>query len=113
MPCEDCGVLLEPDSEWYSSGPAARVCRSCQNKRYEAKIAGTPKGERRKRRKALLAKKRRLEARIERDHGELASVLRELQADPGGNSPVATRGWPPPRRPLDAAPAKAPEGAAQ
>ena len=81
MPCEDCDVLLEPDSEWYSSGPAARVCRSCQNKRYEAMIAGTPKGERRERRKALLAKKRRLESRIERDHGELASVLRELQAD--------------------------------
>ena len=83
VPCEDCGVLLEPDSEWYMSGPAPRVCRRCQNKRYEAKIAGTPQGERRKRRKALLAKKRRLEARIERDQGALASVLLELGAGEG------------------------------
>lgn len=76
--CEDCGAPLESGG-WH--GPRARVCRSCQNKRHEAKIAGTAEGERRKRRKALQSKKRRLEARIERDRAELVGVLLELGAE--------------------------------
>lgn len=76
--CEDCGAPLESDG-WH--GPRPRVCRSCQNKRYEAKIAGTPDGERRKRRKALQSKKRRLESRIERGRAELIGVLLELGAE--------------------------------
>ena len=75
--CEDCEAPLESGG-WH--GPRPRVCRSCQNKRYEAKIAGTPEGVRRKRRKALQSKKRRLESRIERDQAELAGVLLELGA---------------------------------
>ena len=77
--CEDCGALLDAYSGYFA-GSLPQVCRPCQNKRYEAKIAGTPQGERRKRRKALLAKKRRLESRIERDQAELAGVLIELGA---------------------------------
>ena len=77
--CEDCEALLDAEPGYFS-GTLPRVCRPCQNKRYEAKIAGTPQGERRKRRKALLAKKRRLESRIERDQAELAGVLLELGA---------------------------------
>lgn len=76
--CEDCGDPLESNG-WH--GPPASVCRGCQNKRYEAKIAGTPEGERRKRRKALLSKKRRLESRIERDRAALVAVLLELGED--------------------------------
>ena len=76
---EDCGALLDA-YPGYFAGTLPRVCRRCQNKRYEAKIAGTPQGEIRKRRKALLAKKRRLESRIERDQAELAGVLLELGA---------------------------------
>jgi len=80
VPCEDCGALLEPIADdGYSHAP--RVCRSCQNKRYEAKIAGTPEGARRKRRKTLHSKKRRLELRIERDQAALAAVLLELGAE--------------------------------
>ncbi len=77
--CEDCEALLDSEPGYFS-GILPRVCRSCQNKRYEAKIAGTPQGETRRRRKALLAKKRRLTARIERDQAELAGVLLELGA---------------------------------
>ena len=76
---EGCETLLEPTG-WCAPGPEPRFCRPCQNQRYEAKIAGTPQGETRKRRKALLAKKRRLESRIERDQAELAGVLLELGA---------------------------------
>ena len=80
VPCEDCGTLLEPD-DWYSPGRYPRVCRACQNKRYEAKIRDTPKGERRCGRKTLVAKRRRLEARIERDTAALEDVRRALAAD--------------------------------
>lgn len=76
--CEDCGAPLESGG-WH--GPRASVCRGCQNKRYEAKIAGTAEGVRRKRRKALQSKKRRLESRIERDRAELTAVLLELGAE--------------------------------
>ena len=71
--------VLDPYSGYFA-GSLPQVCRPCQNKRYVAKIAGTPQGARRKRRKALLAKKRRLESRIERDQAELAGVLLELGA---------------------------------
>lgn len=71
VPCEDGGALLGPE-RGYFSGHMPRVCRSCQNQRYEAKIDGTPEGERRKRRKALVAKKRRLESRLGRDQAALA-----------------------------------------
>ena len=76
---ERCETLLEPTG-WCAPGPEPRFCRSCQNQRYEAKIARTPQGARRKRRKALLAKKRRRESHIERDQAELAGVLLELGA---------------------------------
>ena len=75
--CEDCDAPLDAEPGYFA-GSLPRVCRPCQNKRYEAKIAGTPQGETRKRRKALLAKKRRLESRIESDRAELAGVLLEL-----------------------------------
>ena len=74
---EGCETLLEPSS-WRNPGPGGQYCRSCQNRNYESRIAGTPQGEHRKRRKALHAKRRRLQARIERDQGELAAVLLEL-----------------------------------
>ena len=75
VPCAGCGRLLEPSS-WRNPGPDPdEYCKSCQNKRYEAKIAGTAQGARRKHRKALHAKRRRLEARIERDRAQLAAVL--------------------------------------
>lgn len=77
---EGCETLLEPSS-WRNSGPEPKYCRACQNKNYESKIAGTPQGARRKRRKSLHAKRRRLESRIERDQADLAAVLLELGAD--------------------------------
>lgn len=78
--CEDCDAPLDAEPGYFA-GHMPKVCRACQNKRYEAKIAGTPEGERRKRRKALHSKKRRLEARIERDQAALAAVLLELGAE--------------------------------
>lgn len=55
MECSGDGfeTLLEP-AGWASPGPGPRYCRPCQNKNYEAKIAGTIQGMRRKRRKAPL-----------------------------------------------------------
>lgn len=84
---EGCETLLEPSS-WRNSGPEPKYCRACQNKNYELKIAGTPQGERRKRRKALHSKRRRLEARIERDRAELAAVLLELGAEAAQGAPA-------------------------
>jgi hypothetical protein len=78
IPCEDCGTLL--DNDWYKSGPQARVCRSCQNKRYEAKTRGTPEGERRRKRKTLLAKLKRIEDRMIRDQLTHAEVCEDLKA---------------------------------
>ena len=78
IPCEDCGTLL--DNDWYKSGPRSQVCRSCQNKRYEAKTRGTPEGERRRRRKTLLAKLKRIEDRMIRDQRTHAEVSEELKA---------------------------------
>ena len=79
VPCEDgCGALL--DNDWWKSGPQARVCRRCQNKRYEAKSKGTPEGERRRKRKTLLAKLKRIEGRMERDQRTHATVCEELKA---------------------------------
>lgn len=77
---EGCDTLLEPGG-WGTPGPDPKYCRACQNKNYEAKIAGTAQGARRKRRKSLHSKRRRLEARIERDQADLAAVLLELGAD--------------------------------
>ena len=79
IPCEDCGALLDPNEHW-SRGQQPRLCRSCQNKRYEAKTRNTPQGERRRRRNALLAKQRRLEARIQRDTVSLENVRQSLAA---------------------------------
>ena len=78
IPCEDCKILL--DFEWFSPGRRPSVCRTCQNKRYEAKTQATPNGERRRRRRTLLAKLKRLEARIERDQATHAQVCEELKA---------------------------------
>ncbi len=78
IPCEDCGTLF--DNDWYKSGPRSQVCRSCQNKRYEAKTRGTPEGERRRRRKTLLAKLKRIEDRMIRDQRTHAEVCEELKA---------------------------------
>ena len=80
IPCEDCGNLLEAE-DWGSPGRPPSVCRSCQNKRYEARTRNTTQGERRRRRKALVAKRRRLEARIERDTAELENVRQALAAN--------------------------------
>ena len=80
VPCEDCGTLLETENR-YNPGRFPSVCRPCQNKRYETRIRNTPQGQRRRRRKALLAKRRRLEARIQRDTADLENVRRAL-ADP-------------------------------
>ena len=77
VPCEDCGALLETENR-YNPGRYPSVCRACQNKRYEARIRDTPQGQRRRRRKALLAKRRRLEARIQRDTAALENVRRVL-----------------------------------
>ena len=77
---EGCDTLLEPSS-WRNPGPDPEYCRSCQNKNYEESIAGTPQGERRKRRKALHARRRRLEFRIKRDQAALAAVMLELGAE--------------------------------
>ena len=79
IPCEDgCGTMLEDD--WWKSGPRARVCRRCQNKRYEAKSKGTAAGERRRKRKTLLAKLKRIEDRMQRDQKTHAEVSAELKA---------------------------------
>ena len=78
VPCEDCGAQL--DDDWYKSGPRASVCRSCQNKRYEAKSKGTPAGVRRRKRKTLLAKLKRIEDRMARDQKAHAQVCEELKA---------------------------------
>ena len=78
VPCKDCGSLLE--FNWWNPGPKPTVCRTCQNKRYEAKTQGTPEGERRRRRKTLLAKLKRLEARINRDQKTHSEVCEELKA---------------------------------
>ena len=78
IPCEDCGTLLADD--WWKSGPRSRVCRRCQNKRYEAKSKGTPEGERRRKRKTLLAKLKRIEDRMARDQRTHAEVSEELKA---------------------------------
>lgn len=77
VPCEDCGVPLDRDC--WRPGPKRSVCRSCQNKRYSAKTKDTPDGQRRRRRRALQAKLKRLEARIERDRRELVQVREALQ----------------------------------
>ena len=86
VPCEDCGVLLE--CELRRRGPTPSVCRSCQNKRYEAHTKGTVAGQRRRRRKTLLAKLKRLEARLARDQLALVQVREELEATATGE-PVA------------------------
>ena len=78
VPCEDCGKLLDYDC--WRPGRNPSVCRSCQNKRYEAKTKGTPEGERRRKRSALLAKLRRVKARIVRDQLTLEQVREELKA---------------------------------
>ena len=78
IPCEDCGHLLEYD--FWRPGPSPSVCRRCQNKRYEARTRGTPEDDRRRKRRTLLAKLRRVEARIERDQLTLAQVREELKA---------------------------------
>ncbi len=78
VPCEDCGALL--DNDWWKSGPQARVCRRCQNKRYETRTRETPEGKRRRKRKTLLAKLKRLEARIVRDQKTHAAVCEELKS---------------------------------
>ena len=78
VPCEDCGELLDYDC--WRPGRIPSVCRSCQNKRYEAKTKGTPDGERRRKRRILLTKMRRVEARIERDQLTLAQAREELKA---------------------------------
>lgn len=78
VPCTDCGALLEND--WWKSGPQASVCRRCQNKRYEAKTRGTPEGERRRKRKMLLAKLKRIEDRMARDQRTHAQVCEELKS---------------------------------
>ena len=62
------------------SGSNPEVCRSCQNKRYEAKTRGTPEGERRRKRKTLLAKLKRIEDRMIRDQRTHAEVSEELKA---------------------------------
>ena len=82
VPCEDCGRLLEYD--FWRPGPSPSVCRSCQNKRYDARTKGTPEGQRRSKRRTLLAKLRRLEARIERDQRTLVQVRVDLKATSTG-----------------------------
>ena len=78
VPCEDCGHPLEYD--FWRPGRNPSVCRRCQNKRYEARTRGTPEDERRRKRRPLLAKLRRVEARIERDRRTLAQVREDLKA---------------------------------
>ena len=53
---------------------------ACQNRRYDARTRGTPEDERRRKRRTLLAKLRRVEARIERDQLTLAQVREVLKA---------------------------------
>ena len=78
VPCQDCGALL--DNDWWKSGPQARVCRRCQNKRYEARTKGTLAGQRRQKRKTLLAKLKRVEDRMTRDQKTHAHICEELKA---------------------------------
>ena len=109
VPCEDCGHLLEYD--FWRSGPKPSVCRSCQNKRYDARTKGTPEDKRRRKRRTLLAKLRRLEARIDRDQLTLAQVREELKATATGASrkaDYAARGIFPQPRPSDSDRRKAP-----
>lgn len=85
VPCEDCGRPIEYD--FWSPGPNPSVCRSCQNRRYEAKTKGTPAGERRRKRKMLLAKLKRVEARLARDRLTLVQVRKELKKTARENFP--------------------------
>ena len=50
-----------------------------QNKRFDAKTKGTPEDKRRRKHRTLLAKLRRVEARIERDQLTLVQVREELK----------------------------------
>ena len=65
-------------------GPPPRVCKACQNARYLAKLS-PQRLEHRKRRKALLAKRRRIELKIQKAQAELRSVEAALD-DLGQNA---------------------------
>ena len=82
VPCEDCARPIEYD--FWRPGPSPSVCRSCQNKRYEAKTRGTPDGERRRKRRMLIAKLKRVEARLARDRLTLVQVSKELKTTARG-----------------------------
>ncbi len=86
VPCEDCGHPLEYD--FWRPGPNPSVCRRCQNKRYEVKTKGTPEDERRRKHRTLLAKLRRLQARLARDRLTLAQVREELKATATGAAEI-------------------------
>ncbi len=76
VPCKDCGELLE--HECWRPGRKPSVCRPCQNKRYDAKLKGTPEAERRTRRRALRARLKRVKARLKRDQIALVQIQDEL-----------------------------------
>ena len=84
-PCEDCGQPLEYD--FWRPGPNPSVCRSCQNKRYHARTKGTPEGKCRLKRNTLLAKLKRVEARLARDRLTLDQVRKELKEIARGKFP--------------------------
>ena len=72
--CQDCGqTQTRYTREAWPTGAAPRVCKACQNARYLAKLS-PQRLEHRKRRKALLAKRRRIELRIQKAQAELRSV---------------------------------------
>ena len=72
--CQDCGqTQTRYTREAWPTGAAPRVCKACQNARYLAKLS-PERLEHRKRRKALLAKRRRIELKIQKAQAELRSV---------------------------------------
>ena len=76
--CQDCGqTQTRYTREAWPAGAAPRVCKACQNARYLAKLS-PERLEHRKRRKALLAKRRRIELKIQKAQAELQTVVAAL-----------------------------------
>jgi hypothetical protein len=76
--CEDCGATeVRWTREAWPRGPEPGICKRCQNARY---LAGQSPERRRQRnqRKALLAKRRRLELKIQKAQADLQSVVAAL-----------------------------------
>ena len=89
--CQDCGqVQTRHTREAWPTGQDPSVCKACQNARYLARLTPEQR-ERRSRRKALQAQRRRLEARISTAQDQLQAVLGELAELDGTSDENAPR----------------------